>query len=117
MENKMTDKIIGIPEGREGIWLIDPEQAIAIVKSVNGEEIHNYFNSANLPMALGANWGVDEVLDLVRRPDVRIALMFAPDDDINHHQLVVLTETKRYSFDVGEIAESRMVQPEAASKE
>lgn len=106
----MSDPIIGTPEGREGIWLIDAEQAITLVKSVKEKTIHNYLNSANLPMTVGATWGKAEVLALLICPGVRIGLMFAPDDDINHHQLVVIDDArgKRWSFDVGVIPESRM---------
>ncbi len=103
--------IVGKPEGREGIWLIDTDQAVALVKSVKGKTVHNFMGGGMV--ALGADWEKSQVLRTIRGPNDGIALIFPPNMTMRHH-LVVLTD-KRLSFDVGPLDESQMRQPEGVS--
>lgn len=109
-----TDKIIGTPEGRVGIWIISADQAASILNENDDSEFVHNFLIGESPVMIGATWTKDEAVNLCRKPGVRCGMMFPPNDFVKH-QLVVLDDQvgRRWSFDVGEISEERM-QSEAA---
>ena len=102
--------IPGTPEGREGIWLITPETAVALIEALPGDEVHNVLGSG---VFIGANWEKAHALKFLREPGKRLALVFAPNFTYRH-QLVALTDEKRWGFDVGEITEEQMVVEEVS---
>lgn len=97
--------IQGTPEGRPGIWLIDADQAEALIHEKPGSTIHNFIDGG---MALlGADWEKESAVALVHTEGKRCALVFPPNGTMKH-QLVVLDDKKKWMFDVGEIEEARM---------
>lgn len=100
------NKIPGIREGRDGVWLITPFEAATLIREAPGDEIHNFIGSG--PTQIGCNWPKEDAIKLVNTEGKRIAMVFPPNMHMRHH-LVVLDDEKRWSFDVGAIDESRMV--------
>ena len=98
-------EIHGMPEGREGVWLVTPDVAARLIWEAPEEEVHNFIGHNGV--MIGANWRKAQAEELIRRPDVRSALIFEPNATMRH-QLVVISEEKRWAFDVGEIDERRM---------
>jgi hypothetical protein len=88
------------PEGREGVFLVEREEALKFVTSLEQEKIHNFLGSDF--MQFGCNWEKSKVLDFLRDTATSIAILIEPNLTIGHH-LVGLTETKRYGFDVGKL--------------
>lgn len=100
---KSSRDILGIPEGRPGIWLIDANQAEALIHQKPGATIHNFIDGG---MAmLGADWTKEQAVGLVHTEGKRSAVIF---ENTLKHQLVVIDHEKRWAFDIGEIVESRM---------
>lgn len=99
--------VIGKREGRPGIWLIDADAAVALVQNVCGKEVHNLIESGWA--FIGATWDREDVIALLRKLGLRIGLVFKPQCTMKH-QLVVLSDEKKWMFDVGELDESIMVE-------
>ncbi len=104
-ESNTLTRIPGKPEGREGVWLITAETAAALIEAVEGETVHNFIGGGAL--FVGANWEKSHAIEHLRRPDMRIALLFPPNDHYKH-QLVAVNEQRRWAWDIGPIEESRM---------
>ena len=100
-----TNPIYGTPEGRLGIWLIDPAQACALIDALPGDTVHNFIGGDNF--MIGADWTQDQAREFFQQNDKRLALVFPPNFH-GLHQLVAINDEKRWSFDVGVIDESRM---------
>ena len=96
--------IRGTAEGRPGVWLVTAETAIAMVAEVNRGKIHNILGEG---LVLGCDWSKAEVMEHLGKPNLRIAMIFAPNPTAGH-QLVTCSETKRWAFDIGEVNENRM---------
>lgn len=103
----MVGKILGKPEGREGIWLISADEACKLIEAVPGDMVHNFLTSPDSAVFLGADWTKKQACDLVCRSDMRCGLIFKS-RPTGMHQLVAINEEKRWSFDIGEIDECRM---------
>lgn len=103
MKNNNFQPELKIPvkkEGREGIYLVEKDEIIDfIVKRVKGR-IHCFIGDS--PMMIGADWDKTEVKKFIRKEAKQIAIMTEPNFTMKH-QLVCLTDNKRYSFDIGEI--------------
>lgn len=99
--------ILGIPEGRPGIWLIDAQTAEALIHAKAGSMIHNFIGHDSI--MVGADWTKEDAVGLVHS-GFRLAMIFPPCPTYKH-QLVVMNDEKRWAFDVGEIDESRMTGP------
>lgn len=99
--------IPGKPEGREGVWLITKETAVALIEALPGNEVHNFIGQGPF---IGATWEKHEAVAFFdEHPEVRIAMVFEPNVHMRHH-LVALNEERRWSFDVGAISEDRMTE-------
>lgn len=92
------------PEGREGIFLIEPDEAVKFLKSLGFDQIHNF---VDLPgIMLGADWELQSVIDLCKKPGVGIAIVVEPNFTMRHHFVVAdYNANERKAFDVGEISE------------
>jgi hypothetical protein len=104
----MKWKIKGKPEG-PGIWLIDAYTAVRLVKDREdpNADIHNFIDRPGSGMMIGADWQAKEVVKFLKRPDLRIAIVFEPHCSMGHH-LVALNDKQAWRFDIGKIDESRM---------
>ena len=101
-----TDQIEGRIEGRDGVWLITPEVAISLIEARAGATVHNFIGHG--ATFLGADWTKKEAVDFfIESRGIKIALIFPPNVTMGHH-LIAINETRRWAFDVGAIAESRM---------
>ena len=78
-----------------------------MIDAVPGDEIHNFIGHGGI--IIGANWDKESVREHIRRPDLRLGLIFSPQPTQRHH-LVAISEDQRWSFDVGEIDETRMLE-------
>ena len=107
--NRSWVKIVGTPEGREGVWLITNNTAQRIVDAVPGDTVHNFIGNGS--PYLGADWSKEDVLAFFDRRDLKVALVFPPAFTMKH-QLVAIDDERRWMFDVGEIPESDMITPE-----
>lgn len=106
-------KIEGKKEGREGIWLLDPAEASKLIRELPEETVHNFIGSGSL--MIGTDWDKSDVIEMIQREGVRIALLFPPNVTMLH-QLVICTDHRRYGFDVGKISEDVMEEKEGASQ-
>ncbi len=95
-----VEKIPVTSEGREGVYLITPDDAIEFVKTLKGK-IHNFIGNGG--MMLGADWSKKEVVNHLKEDGLRIAILTAPNLTMKHHLVTITPEGKRYSFDVGEL--------------
>lgn len=102
----MVDKIKAKKEGREGVYLINKEEAIKLVNECSGKTIHNFIGEGS-PMLIGCDWSKKTVREFLNKKAKSIALLFEPNLVIGH-QLVGLTDDKRYSFDIGKIEKSNL---------
>lgn len=102
-----TEPIHGTPEGRPGIWLIDPAQACALIDALP-DDVHNFIGGDNF--MVGADWTQDQAREFFQKDNTQLALVFPPNHTMQH-QLVAINDENRWSFDVGVIDESRMVEP------
>ena len=89
-------------EGREGVYLVEPVDAIALVKTRKGK-IHNIIEAGGGAMQLGASWDKRSVIKHLEEDGVRIALITAPNRTMGHQLVAINNEGKRHAFDVGEI--------------
>lgn len=88
-------------EGRKGIYLISKKEAIRLVNNFSGKRIHNFLGSG-FPMLIGCDWDKKSVIEFFEKKAKKIAIIFEP-NLVMKHQLIGLTDNKRYSFDIGEI--------------
>jgi carbon storage regulator len=100
------NKITGKPEGRPGIWLIEPAAVSGLIDTLPGDKVHNFIGEQ---VFIGAYWDKQSVYDLINNGGVKCTLVFPPNITMRH-QLVVINDSMRWSFDVGEITEDRMQQ-------
>lgn len=102
-----VNAIYGTPEGRDGIWLIDSDIAAELISSA-GERVHNFIGGGG-PVMIGCDWDAPDAIELCQRDGMRLALLFPPNDTMRH-QLICCSDAERWSFDIGEIDESRMTE-------
>ncbi|MBC7853480.1 MAG: hypothetical protein IAF94_08595 [Pirellulaceae bacterium] len=105
MKVKKANEILGIPEGRPGVWLIDGDTAEALIHAKPGCTVHNFIGHDG--MFIGADWEKLHAIGLVHTEGKRVGMVFPPQPTYRH-QLVVLDDDKRWAFDIGEIDEARM---------
>lgn len=98
------DTIFGVPEGRPGIWLIDPATGSALIDAFEGKLVHNLIGHENF--VIDGVWEKRAVHDLFRQ-EGRLALVFPPNPTMKH-QLVFIDSERRWAFDIGEISEEKM---------
>ena len=94
-----------IKEGRKGCYLISKEETVNLIKSIKGDEIHNFTGCG--PMMFGCDWSKESVLKLLNddsKGELRIALVFEPQTVMGHH-LRVCNDSELNSFDVGKLNE------------
>lgn len=94
------------PEGRPGMYLVIPADVIDWLDgkaAATDEQVWHCLIPTG-PMMLGADWSHIAVLDLLRKPGVRVAVNLDR-DDCWLHQLAVADDAERRLtvFDVGEI--------------
>lgn len=94
------EKIKVKPEGREGVYIVEKDEAERFVESLPCDTIHNFIGGH--AFMLGADWTKSEVINFLRDAE-QVAIVMEPNITMRHH-LVALTADKRYSFDVGVIA-------------
>ncbi len=91
------------PEGRDGVYLCEKEEAIKYVKSFPEEQIHNFITSGLA--LLGAGWKKDSVIKEINRSE-RVAILTGDALKQNfRHSLSVISNNKLYLFDIGEITD------------
>jgi hypothetical protein len=95
-------KIKVIPEGSEGVYLIEKDEAIKCVEQYEGEMIHNFITGSIL---LGADWNKESVIEKINESE-RVGFMIG-EAWVNNmrHALAVIAKNKLYIFDVGEFTE------------
>lgn len=102
--------IPGTPEGRPGVWLVEPAVAAAVIDAAPGEDVHCFIGHDTA--FIGADWTKDQAREFVwNQTGLTIAMVFPPNVTMKH-QLVAITSERRWAFDVGEIAEVRMMEKE-----
>lgn len=101
-------KILVIPEGRDDIWVPDPDSLIAWIKEQNLDYIHNFITE--LPgMFIGADHELDNVIDDIQNGE-RLALTTGDVWKSNmKHALSIVKDNKLQLYDIGEITESDLV--------
>ena len=92
------------PEGRTDLWLVTPDEVVTWLEANKTEELAWHSMIPTNGMLLGADWNHDAVIDLVRKPGVRLAI----NTDIAscmRHQLAIADddEGRLTVFDIGEI--------------
>lgn len=88
------------PEGREGIWIIEKQEAINLVNNVEFEKIHHYIGGICL---FGADWSKSKVIERIKKSE-RIALLTGKSFQNNlNHALAVIKNNELNMFDIGEI--------------
>ena len=96
--------MIVTPEGRPDLWLVTPDEVVNWLEANKPEDPTWHSIIPTNGMMLGADWNHDAVLDLVRKPGVRLAI----NTDIvscMRHQLAIADddEGRLTVFDIGEI--------------
>jgi hypothetical protein len=98
-----------IPEGRNGVWLVDRDSLKAWIIEQQFESIHNF---AAGPMLLGADWTVESVLeDIDRASMVGLLTGDAVSGNLGHSLSLIMPPDdlgpERLSmFDIGHITDA-----------
>lgn len=96
-------KIRVAPEGRDGVYLCEKNEAVKYVESFPEEQIHNFIMGG--PCLLGADWDKESVIEEINRSE-RIAILTGDALKDNYrHSLSVISNNKLYMFDIGEITD------------
>lgn len=97
-------KISVTREGRDNVWIPDPDSLIAWIKEQKFKQIHNFLTSSSV--VIGADHDVKYVIEDIRSAE-RLALTT---DDVwaaNFcHALSVIKDNELQLYDIGEITES-----------
>ena len=97
------EKIKVKPEGRDGIWLIEKDEAIKLIKNCTEKKIHNFIQCG--PRFLGADWNKSEVIKTIKNSE-RVGLLTGEMQKQQfRHALSVIENNELKMFDVGEITE------------
>lgn len=98
----ISEKVKVTPEGREGLYLVSPDEIIAHLEKADFEQVHTF--RGDWPLLIGADWEKDSVIEFLKTAD-KIAFTF-PHQVL--HALVGVAGENRVLFDIGEIDESLM---------
>ena len=101
-------KIKVTPEGREGVWNIEKEEAIKAVNNYKDKMIHNFIHNfiPGGPAVIGADWQKDSVIETINESE-RIAVLTGSSLKHNmNHALAVIVKNSLYMFDIGDVKES-----------
>lgn len=99
MTNEIKIKVK--PEGREGVWLIEKQEAINLINNIEWEEIHHCIGGGI--GLFGADWEKVEVINTIKKAE-RIALLTGKSLQNNlNHALAVIKDNELNMFDIGEI--------------
>jgi len=100
-------KIKVVPEGRDGIWIINVDTAKDVIDHYNSDVIH-CIRPAGFAI-LGADWQKTNVVEHLKH-STKIALTTGEAFNQNFkHALAVITD-ELYLFDVGTISEDDLVK-------
>lgn len=101
---KRTHKIKVTPEGRDGVWIVEPQEIIKFLKKYKGKKIHNFIQGG--PCLIGADWYKKKIIEKISVSD-RVALLTGDAQKQNYrHALSVIVNNQLYIFDIGEITEN-----------
>ena len=96
-------KIKAMPEGREGVWLINKFDMARWLEELPYKQVHCYLPT--MSTLIGADWKKAEVIGLILMSD-RIAVLTGVFRKHNmNHSLSVIVKNKLYIFDIGEITD------------
>lgn len=102
MHNLITERVKVIPEGREGIYIVEPQEICGHIESANVETIHGF--RGDWPVLVGADWPKQAVIKFLREAD-KVAFVFPHQVA---HAISAVRGYDRVLFDVGEVDESLM---------
>ncbi len=89
------------PEGRENIWIPEKQSLKSYIKNKKEKEFHNFIQSDNLPMAVGANVDINILLEDINKAK-RLAIF--TDKTLNFgHSLALVINNELKMYDIGEI--------------
>ena len=92
------------PEGRDNIYIPDPDSLIAWIEAQKFEYIHNFIPHG--AMMIGADHDPDGVIEDIRAAD-RLALTTGPEWINNmRHALSIIRNNRLEVYDIGELTES-----------
>jgi len=102
-------KISVTPEGRDDIWIPDPDSLIDWIKEQNLEHIHNYIT--NVPgVFVGADHSLNNVIEDIQNGE-RLALTTGDVWKSNmKHALSIVKDNGLQLYDIGEITESDLIE-------
>ena len=99
------NKIPVTPEGRPGIWLVEPSAVATWLETYPEDKIHNFICGS---IMIGADWERASVIEHLGHPlTERVALMTGNAQSGNMgHALAVIHDNTLYAFDIGPITEA-----------
>lgn len=98
----MVDKIKVKPEGREGIYLVEPDEICRFVELLPDDQFHAF--KGDWPVMIGADWEKESVLEYLRKCDT-IGIIIPPQVA---HSISAINGMDRTLFDVSEITEEQL---------
>lgn len=97
-------KISVTAEGRDSIFIPDPDSLIAWIEAQNFKHIHNFIPQGS--MMIGADHDPESVVDDIRAAE-RLALTTGDEWQNNmRHALSIIRGNKLEIYDIGELTES-----------
>ena len=104
MKSLITKPIKVKPEGREGIYIVEPDVIADYIESLDVEYIHSLIANDGSMVFIGADISKQGAIERIKSADT-VAFTFPHQ---LKHALVVITGYNRELFDLGEVDESMM---------
>lgn len=98
----ITEKVDVVPEGREGVYMVQSDEIIKHLKASGVDQIHTFHG--DWPTFIGFDWPLTKVIEFLEKCE-GVAFVFPHQI---RHALAGIQGMERVLFDLGEVDESLM---------